>query len=81
MLTLTCIDYTGGLFSSGKSAIKDKTNVFALGDRIETLRAHDAGVILVHIAEDEGVVSIYMSADLVLHLSLLTSCHTPEIPI
>ncbi|GAB5589033.1 Vacuolar protein sorting-associated protein 52 [Umbelopsis nana] len=45
----------GGLFSSGKSAIKDKTNVFALGDRIETLRAHDAGVILVHIAEDEGV--------------------------
>jgi len=47
----------GGLFSSGKPSIRDKTNVFALGDRIETLRAHDAGVILVHIAEDEGVVS------------------------
>ncbi|KAG2187646.1 hypothetical protein INT44_005336 [Umbelopsis vinacea] len=45
----------GGLFSSGKPSIRDKTNVFALGDRIETLRAHDAGVILVHIAEDEGV--------------------------
>lgn len=46
----------GGLFGSGKFSI-NKTNVFALGNRIETLRAHDAGVILVHIAEDEGVVS------------------------
>ncbi|KAJ2959317.1 hypothetical protein NQZ79_g5266 [Umbelopsis isabellina] len=44
----------GGLFGSGKFSI-NKTNVFALGNRIETLRAHDAGVILVHIAEDEGV--------------------------
>jgi vacuolar protein sorting-associated protein 52 len=54
---MACI---GGLFSSGKPSIRDKTNVFALGERIETLRAHDAGVILVHIAEDEGVVSVML---------------------
>ncbi|RUP47314.1 hypothetical protein BC936DRAFT_145868 [Jimgerdemannia flammicorona] len=43
-----------GLFGTGKVALKDKTNVFALGDRIETLRQQDAGVILVHVAEDKS---------------------------
>ncbi|KAL0095828.1 Sac2 family-domain-containing protein [Phycomyces blakesleeanus] len=43
----------GGLFGGGKQAFKDKTNVFALGDRIDVLRLQDPGVILVHVAEDK----------------------------
>lgn len=43
----------GGLFSGSKLSLKDKANVFSLGDRIETLRMQDQGVILVHIAEDK----------------------------
>ncbi|KAI9497981.1 Sac2 family-domain-containing protein [Zychaea mexicana] len=42
-----------GLFSSTKVALKDKTNVFALGDRIDALKMTDQGVILVHVAEDK----------------------------
>ena len=41
----------GGLFGTSKVAFKDKTNVFALGDRSDTLRMQDPGVILVHVAE------------------------------
>ncbi|KAG0172911.1 hypothetical protein DFQ30_009374 [Apophysomyces sp. BC1015] len=36
-----------------KITLKDKTNVFALGDRIDALRMHDSSVILVHVAEDK----------------------------
>ncbi|CAG8843247.1 33580_t:CDS:1, partial [Racocetra persica] len=43
-----------GLFGSGKIALQDKTNMFALGDRIDTLRNQDAGVILVHVAENKN---------------------------
>lgn len=51
----------GGLFSGSKLSLKDKANVFSLGDRIETLRMQDQGVILVHIAEDkEQVGTIYI---------------------
>lgn len=51
----------GGLFSGSKLSLKDKANVFSLGDRIETLRMQDQGVILVHIAEDkEQVRTIYI---------------------
>ncbi|KAI8996877.1 Sac2 family-domain-containing protein [Pilobolus umbonatus] len=39
----------GGLFS--KSIIKDKSNIFTLGDRSDTLRIQDPGVILIHFAE------------------------------
>ncbi|KAF7727175.1 hypothetical protein EC973_007950 [Apophysomyces ossiformis] len=42
-----------GIFSGNKVTLKDKTNVFALGDRIDALRMHDSGVILVHVAEDK----------------------------
>lgn len=41
----------GGLFGTSKSTLKDKTNLFALGDRSDTLRMQDPGVILVHVAE------------------------------
>ncbi|CAG8806873.1 41100_t:CDS:10, partial [Gigaspora margarita] len=44
----------GGLFGSGKIALQDKTNMFALGNRIDTLRNQDAGVILVHVAENKN---------------------------
>ncbi|KAI7852962.1 Sac2 family-domain-containing protein [Circinella umbellata] len=42
-----------GLFGSTKVALKDKTNVFALGDRIDALKMQEQGVILVHVAEDK----------------------------
>ncbi|KAI9468278.1 MAG: Sac2 family-domain-containing protein [Benjaminiella poitrasii] len=41
----------GGLFGSSKSVLKEKTNIFALGDRSDTLRMQDSGVILIHVAE------------------------------
>ncbi|KAI8646533.1 Sac2 family-domain-containing protein [Parasitella parasitica] len=41
----------GGLFGTNKVTLKDKTNLFALGDRSDTLRIQDPGVILVHVAE------------------------------
>lgn len=47
----------GGLFSSNKVALKDKVNIFALGDRSDTLRMQDPGVILVHVAEAKDQVS------------------------
>ncbi|ORX50460.1 Vps52-domain-containing protein [Hesseltinella vesiculosa] len=45
----------GGLFSSSKVALKDKMNIFALGDRIDTLRMHGQGVILIHVAESKDM--------------------------
>lgn len=39
-------------------ALKDKTNLFALGDRSDTLRMQDPGVILVHVAEAKEQVKI-----------------------
>ncbi|OBZ87123.1 Vacuolar protein sorting-associated protein 52 A [Choanephora cucurbitarum] len=39
----------GGLF--GMKTLKDKTNLFSLADRSDTLRMQDPGVILVHVAE------------------------------
>ncbi|KAJ3404153.1 hypothetical protein HDV05_007317, partial [Chytridiales sp. JEL 0842] len=44
----------GGLFTS-KTAIKDKANVYALGDRIQVLLSSDTGIILSHIAEDQNL--------------------------
>ncbi|CAG8727501.1 11008_t:CDS:10, partial [Acaulospora morrowiae] len=44
----------GGLFGSSKIALQEKTNFFALGDRIETLRNQDTGVILAHVAEKKN---------------------------
>ncbi|TPX37558.1 hypothetical protein SmJEL517_g00456 [Synchytrium microbalum] len=44
-----------GLFS-GKLALKDKTNVFTLGDRLQVLtNPPDTGIILPHIAEDRNL--------------------------
>jgi hypothetical protein len=41
----------GGLFGNSNKPVINKTNVFALGDRSDTLRIQDPGVILVHAAE------------------------------
>ncbi|KAL1934757.1 hypothetical protein VTP01DRAFT_6939 [Rhizomucor pusillus] len=41
------------LFGGAKVALKDKVNVFALGDRSDALRMQDQSVILVHVAEDK----------------------------
>ncbi|KAJ3117755.1 Vacuolar protein sorting-associated protein 52 [Phlyctochytrium bullatum] len=41
-----------GLFVS-KSALKDRTNIFTLGDRIQILHTADPGIILAHIAEEQ----------------------------
>ncbi|KAI9202758.1 Sac2 family-domain-containing protein [Polychytrium aggregatum] len=43
-----------GLFS-GKLALKDKTNVFTLGDRINALVNPDSGIILAHVAEEQSL--------------------------
>ncbi|RKO84574.1 Sac2 family-domain-containing protein, partial [Blyttiomyces helicus] len=43
-----------GLFT-GKLALKDKTNVFTLGDRIQVLTNPDLGIILTHVAEDQNM--------------------------
>lgn len=40
-------------------ALKDKVNVFALGDRSDSLRMQDQSVILVHVAEDKEQVCKY----------------------
>jgi hypothetical protein len=48
----------GGLFGSSRIALTDKANIYSLGDRINTLRNQDAGVILVHVAESSGQVII-----------------------
>lgn len=53
----------GGLFGTNKVALKDKTNLFALGDRSDTLRMQDPGVILVHVAEAKEQVKIKCFAD------------------
>ncbi|CAG8500174.1 4506_t:CDS:10, partial [Ambispora leptoticha] len=45
----------GGLFGTTRIALQDKTSIFALGDRIDTLRSQDAGVILVHVAENKNL--------------------------
>ncbi|KAJ3200450.1 hypothetical protein HK099_002682, partial [Clydaea vesicula] len=44
----------GGLFAS-KINLKDKSNVFTLGERIQVLTNADAGIILGHIAEEQNI--------------------------
>ncbi|KAI9350471.1 Sac2 family-domain-containing protein, partial [Zopfochytrium polystomum] len=40
-----------GLF--GKAQLRDKTNVFSLGERIQVLTSVDSGIILAHVAEEQ----------------------------
>jgi hypothetical protein len=49
----------GGLWGTGKIALQDKANIYVLQDRIKTLRNQDAGVILVHVAENKSKVRVY----------------------
>jgi hypothetical protein len=41
------------LFGTGKVAVKDKTNVYTLGARMDVLANMDASVILPHVAEEQ----------------------------
>ncbi|KAJ3035124.1 Vacuolar protein sorting-associated protein 52 [Rhizophlyctis rosea] len=43
-----------GIFT-GKLALKDRTNVYTLGDRINVLTDPDPGIILSHAAEDQNL--------------------------
>ncbi|TPX61117.1 hypothetical protein SpCBS45565_g07345 [Spizellomyces sp. 'palustris'] len=43
-----------GLFGH-KPALKDKSNVFTLGDRLQVLTTPDPGIILTHIAEEQNM--------------------------
>ncbi|KNC96426.1 uncharacterized protein SPPG_08323 [Spizellomyces punctatus DAOM BR117] len=43
-----------GLFGH-KTALKDKSNVFTLGDRLQVLTTPDPGIILTHIAEEQNM--------------------------
>ncbi|KAJ3300194.1 Vacuolar protein sorting-associated protein 52 [Borealophlyctis nickersoniae] len=47
-----------GLFT-GKLVLKDKTNVFTLGDRLQVLTNPDPGIILTHVAEDQNMKFAY----------------------
>ncbi|KAJ3031355.1 UNVERIFIED_CONTAM: hypothetical protein HDU68_004772 [Siphonaria sp. JEL0065] len=44
--------FTLGLFSA-KNQIKDRANVYSLGERVQVLTIEDAGIILPHIAEEQ----------------------------
>lgn len=46
-----------GLFGNSTKTVLNKTNVFALGDRSDTLKIQDPGVILVHAAEAKDQVN------------------------
>ncbi|GJJ69334.1 vacuolar protein sorting-associated protein 52 [Entomortierella parvispora] len=43
-----------GLFGASK-ALSQKTNVFAIGSRLETLKNQDAGLILIHVANEKNM--------------------------
>ncbi|KAJ3025912.1 UNVERIFIED_CONTAM: hypothetical protein HDU68_006497 [Siphonaria sp. JEL0065] len=44
--------FTLGLFSA-KNQLKDRANVYSLGERVQVLTTEDAGIILPHIAEEQ----------------------------
>lgn len=57
---INVFDLLGGLWGTGKIALQDKANIYVLKDRIKTLRNQDAGVILVHVAENKSKVRLYI---------------------
>lgn len=46
-----------GLFGTTK-ALHTKTNVFAVGSRLDTLKNQDAGLILIHVANEKNLVTM-----------------------
>lgn len=44
-----------GLFGT-KTAVKDKSNVYTLGERMQILTNPDPGIILGHLAEEQNLV-------------------------
>jgi hypothetical protein len=44
-----------GFFGTTK-ALSQKTNVFAVGSRLDTLKNQDAGLILIHVANEKNLV-------------------------
>ncbi|KAI8602883.1 Sac2 family-domain-containing protein [Dissophora ornata] len=53
---MLCTDESArkGLFGTTK-ALHQKTNVFAVGSRLETLKNQDAGLILIHVANEKSL--------------------------
>ncbi|KAJ3124817.1 hypothetical protein HK098_000857 [Nowakowskiella sp. JEL0407] len=54
-----------------KPSLKDKTNVYALGDRISVFTTTDSGIILPHIAEDQNLKYTYESLFKSIHRLLI----------
>jgi hypothetical protein len=48
-----------GFFGTTK-ALHEKTNVFAVGSRLDTLRNQDAGLILIHVANEKSLVRLHI---------------------
>ncbi|KAG0043050.1 Vacuolar protein sorting-associated protein 52 [Gryganskiella cystojenkinii] len=53
---MLCTDESArkGLFGTTK-ALSQKTNVFAIGSRLDTLKNQDAGLILIHVANEKNL--------------------------
>ncbi|KAG9321025.1 hypothetical protein KVV02_004986 [Mortierella alpina] len=53
---MLCADESArkGLFGTTKT-LQQKTNVFAAGSRLDTLKNHDAGLILIHVANEKNL--------------------------
>lgn len=46
-----------GMFTT-KVSLKDKSNVYSLGDRIQILMTADPGIIVPYMVEDQNLVSV-----------------------
>ncbi|KAJ3265746.1 hypothetical protein HDU77_004014 [Chytriomyces hyalinus] len=42
-----------GLFSNKNNQLKNRSNVYSLGERVQVLTTEDAGIILAHVAEEQ----------------------------
>jgi hypothetical protein len=49
-----------GFFGTGKAVVKNKSNVFSLGDRLSVLTNADHTVIIPHIADEKNEVLRFM---------------------
>lgn len=65
-----------GLFSSNKVVIKDKSNVFSLGDRVNVISTTDSGILLGHVVEEQNLV-YYKSLGVVLFF-LFRNSHSKQ---
>ncbi|KAF9425518.1 Vacuolar protein sorting-associated protein 52 [Podila epigama] len=69
---MLCTDESArkGLFGTTK-ALHQKTNIYAIGNRLDTLKNHDAGLILIHVANEKNLKYPYESLFRSLNLALI----------